>query len=93
MKQRLITLFASGLLVALALFGSAMAGPLEDGEAAFQRSDYAEAMRLLRPLAEHGDANAQFRLPDFWGLARAAEKSAPAIGKADDIGRSHRPGR
>ena len=39
-----------------------MAGPLEDGEAAYHRGDYAEAMRLLRPLAEQGDASAQFRL-------------------------------
>ena len=62
MNQRLITLFASVLLVALALFGSAMAGPLEDGEAAYHRGDYAEAMRLLRPLAEQGDANAQSQL-------------------------------
>jgi uncharacterized protein len=62
MNQRLITLFASVLLVELALFGSAMAGPLEDGEAAYHRGDYADAMRLLRPLAEQGDISAQFQL-------------------------------
>ena len=58
MKRRIKTHFASGLLVALALFGSTMAGPLENGEAAYHRGDYAEAMRLLRPLAEQGDASA-----------------------------------
>jgi TPR repeat protein len=57
-KQRIKAFLAGGVL-ALALFGSAMAGPLEDGEGAYHRGDYAEAMRLLRPLAEQGDANAQ----------------------------------
>jgi TPR repeat protein len=60
-KQRIKAFLAAGVL-ALALFGSAMAGPLEDGEAAYHRGDYAEAMRLLRPLAEQGDANAQSQL-------------------------------
>jgi hypothetical protein len=35
--------------LALALFSVAMAGPLEDGDAAFKRSDYATALALLRP--------------------------------------------
>jgi TPR repeat protein len=51
-------LFVGGVL-ALALFGVAAAGPLEDGRAAYRRGDYAMAMRLLRPLAEQGDAGAQ----------------------------------
>jgi hypothetical protein len=42
MKQQITTLFASGVL-ALALFGGAMAGPFEDGRAAYQRGDYAAA--------------------------------------------------
>ena len=61
MKQRIITLFAGGAL-ALALFGSAMAGPQEDGLNAYQRGDYATAMRLLRPFAEKGNVVAQFDL-------------------------------
>ncbi len=51
-------LFVGGLL-ALAVFGGAAAGPLEDGRAAYRRGDYATAMRLLRPLAEQGEAGAQ----------------------------------
>ncbi len=35
------------------------AGPLEDGQAAYSRGDYATALRLFRPLAEQGDASAQ----------------------------------
>ena len=50
--ERRRRLFAAG--VVFALFGGAMAGPLEDGRAAYQRGDYGMAMRLLRsPRANH----------------------------------------
>ena len=58
MKQRIKTLCAGGLL-ALALFGVAAAGPLEDAKTAYQKGDYAAARRLIRPLAEQGNALAQ----------------------------------
>ena len=61
MERRINSLIAGGVL-ALALIGVAAAGPLEDGQAAYQRGDYAEAMRLWRPLAEQGDAGAQNNL-------------------------------
>jgi TPR repeat protein len=57
-RRRITTLVGSGLL-ALALFGVAIARPLEDVLSAFQRGDYAAALQILRPLAEHGDALAQ----------------------------------
>ena len=60
MKQPIKGFLAGGVL-ALALFGVAAAGPLEDGEAAYLRGDYATAMSLLRPLAERGNAVAQAR--------------------------------
>jgi TPR repeat protein len=37
----------------------ALASPFEDGDAAYWRHDYAEALRILRPLADQGDTNAQ----------------------------------
>jgi hypothetical protein len=37
-------------------------GPFEDGAAAYYRGDYTTALRLIRPLAEQGDAAAQFWL-------------------------------
>ena len=43
---------AGGLLALVTL--AAAAGPFEDGIAALQRSDFAAAIRLLRPLAESG---------------------------------------
>lgn len=51
------------LAVLLALLpaagGGALADPVEDGIAAARRGDHAAAWRLLRPLAEAGDAKAQ----------------------------------
>jgi len=53
-------------VVLVALFtgiaAPAAGGPLEDADAAAQRGDYATALQLRRPLAEQGDAQAQFRL-------------------------------
>lgn len=40
----------------------AVADPFEDGVAAYQRNDYATALRLWRPLAEQGHTDAQFNL-------------------------------
>jgi hypothetical protein len=57
-KRQIITLLAGGVL-ALALFSAALAGPLEDATAAYQRGDYVTALRLLRPLADQGNAAAQ----------------------------------
>jgi TPR repeat protein len=52
-------------LIALALAFSAApvsAGVPDDAFAAYDRGDYAEAMRLWRPLAEQGDTSAQYFL-------------------------------
>jgi len=38
------------------------AGPFEDGEASYERGDYTTALRLYRPLAEQGNASAQFEI-------------------------------
>ena len=43
-----------------------VAGPLEDADAAVKRHDYATAVRLIRPLAEQGDATAQYTLGVFY---------------------------
>ena len=42
--------------------GAAVAGSLEDGQAALQRGDYATALQLWRPLADQGNASAQSNL-------------------------------
>jgi TPR repeat protein len=50
------------LVMLMAIGGAASAGPFEDAVAAYQRGDYATALRLWHPLAEQGDADAQFHL-------------------------------
>jgi hypothetical protein len=44
------------LLLFVCAAGPAAAGPFEDATAAFYNGDYATTMRLVRPLAEQGDA-------------------------------------
>ena len=42
--------------------GTAWGGTWEDGAAAYERNDYATAIKLWRPLADTGNANAQLKL-------------------------------
>ncbi|PKM43336.1 MAG: hypothetical protein CVV05_15985 [Gammaproteobacteria bacterium HGW-Gammaproteobacteria-1] len=63
------------MLSTLALFSAAvLAGPLEDGFAAFKAKDYARARQLWQPLAQEGNADAQFNLGLLhhkgWGVER-----------------------
>ena len=60
MKRHLIATLMVGL--ALMAANGASAGPFEDGEAAYQRDDYATALRLWKPLADKGEAKAQYSL-------------------------------
>jgi TPR repeat protein len=50
-----------GLVAAAQIWGlaGAFAGPWEDGIVAYNRGDYMPAIRLVRPLAEKGNARAQ----------------------------------
>jgi TPR repeat protein len=59
--MRLFRPFAVALFTA-AFASSAVAGPLEDGNAAYQEKDYLKAIQLWRPLAQAGDPAAQYRL-------------------------------
>ena len=53
---------AIAVIVAL-LFGAGSAwADWDDGVAAYERGDYATALEEWRPLAEQGDADAQFNL-------------------------------
>ena len=50
---------AIALLLVLGLSAPVLAEPFEDAMAAYNKQDYATAMRLLRPLADQGNAYAQ----------------------------------
>ena len=49
-------------VILAAMVGAALAGPLEDANAALIRKDYAKALPLYRPLAANGDPSAQVNL-------------------------------
>jgi uncharacterized protein len=50
------------LMLAVSFAGPVTAGQLEDAAAAYMKGDYVKATRLLRPLAEQGNADAQAHL-------------------------------
>jgi uncharacterized protein len=79
MKRNTRTILASGLL-AVGTFAFAEAGQLEAGEAAYFKHDYANAMRLLRPLADSGNTSAQNRVASiyFWGGPGVHQDAAQA---------------
>jgi uncharacterized protein len=68
----------------------AVAGPFEDGADAYRAGDYATALRLWRPLADAGNANAQFRLGymyhDGQGVPQDYEAAAAWYRKAAEQG-------
>jgi TPR repeat protein len=61
------------LVLATTLTTAAAAGPFEDADAAYQRGDYATALRLWRPLAEQGNAPTQYNL----GLMYSSGQGVP----------------
>jgi len=56
----------AAIILVLGFATPVVAGPLEDANAAIKRRDYATALRLIRPLAEQGNANAQYNLGVFY---------------------------
>jgi TPR repeat protein len=56
----------AAVILVLSFAAPVAAGPLEDADAAVKRRDYAIALRLIRPLAEQGDASAQYNLGVFY---------------------------
>jgi uncharacterized protein len=59
--MRLKRAIAAMILVS-AFAAPVAAGTFEDAVDAHARGDYAKALRLIRPLANDGDASAQFNL-------------------------------
>jgi uncharacterized protein len=56
----------AAIVLMLSFAAPVVAGPLEDADTAIKRRDYATALRLIRPLAEQGDASAQYNLGVFY---------------------------
>jgi uncharacterized protein len=72
--------------------GVATAGPYEDGSAAYERSDYAIALRLFRPLADQGSVQAQYKIGLMYyssvGVAQDLAEAAKWFRKAAEQGYS-----
>ena len=72
-------------LMLVAIAGAAIAGPLEDAEAAYDKDDYKTALQLFRSLSDQGNALAQQRLGLMYerglgvprGLRRSGEVLSP----------------
>jgi len=62
-------------VVLVAIGGVATAGPLEDAVATYQRGDDATALSHWHPLAEQGDADAQFRLGVMYESGQGVPRS------------------
>lgn len=75
MRWRYQTLLAAFIAVVMLSFvGGVEAGPYEDAVAAYNRDDYASAIRLWRPLAEQGDAEAQHNLGVMYDIGRGVQQ-------------------
>ena len=59
---KLLRATLTALLMLVAMTGAAVAGPFEDALDAANRGDYATAYRLWRPLADQGNAGAQYNV-------------------------------
>lgn len=53
------------------------AGPFEDGRAAYDRGDYATALRLWGPLADQGNPSAQYNLGGMYASSRGVSQGVP----------------
>lgn len=77
-RVRTAVVCAASIVAALAT--AAVAGPLEDAVAAFDRFDFATALRDFRPLADQGNATAQSQLGFMFELGLGVPKnSAEAV--------------
>jgi uncharacterized protein len=78
------------LLLVLGLVAPAAATELDDAVAAAHRGEYATALRRLSPLAEQGDARAQFDIGFMhafgWGVPRNPAEAITWYRKAADQG-------
>src|SRR5712691_1577235 len=87
---RMINAALALLILILGLVGPATAAELDDAVAAAHRGEYATALRRLSPLAEKGDARAQFDIGFMhaygWGVPRNPAEAITWYRKAADQG-------
>jgi len=64
----------AALVVFLCQTAPVLAGPFEDGKAAFESGDYVTAKRLMHPLAEQGQANAQYYIGMMYAIGKGGRQ-------------------
>jgi uncharacterized protein len=74
MKANVRTRFAA-FAVAVVLAAPTVAGELDDGTAAYREKEYAKAAELWQPLAERGDAAAQYSLGTLYAEGKGVEQN------------------
>ena len=94
MTKRLLSL---ALLLVVCAIPPALAGPLEDGLAAYKKGDFDVAVSLLRPLAEQGNAQAEEKLGRMYqrgrGVAKDFQRAVDWYRKAAEQGDAAAQGR
>jgi len=73
---RFLTFGLLTLLFSLSMVFSAFGGQFGDAVSAYERGDYATAFRLMRPLAEKGDARSQHNLGVMYDYGRGAPQDS-----------------
>src|SRR5262245_17850115 len=85
-----VVIFGGAIIFMLCFATSTTAGPLDDAAAAIRKGDYAIAQQILRPLADKGDALAEFNLGQMYarglGVQRDYTEAAAWLRKAADQG-------
>ncbi len=88
--HRLIRGSAFAFLVLATGLASAATTDLEQGLVAFEREDYAEALKRLEPIAAAGEADAQFRVAQMlrygWGTTADAAAAGVWMRRAAEAG-------
>ncbi len=75
MRQNVnVKLFLISSVALVVMASAAVAGSLEDATIAYERGDYETSRRLLRPLAEQGDAVAQYRLGEMYATGKGVRQ-------------------
>jgi hypothetical protein len=73
--KRASRIVIAALVIALASSAGVFADPLEDGIVAYHNKDYAKAVELWKPLADIGDAAAQYQLGSLYAEGRGVEQN------------------
>jgi TPR repeat protein len=82
--------WAAMMMMLAGLAASQSSQPLQDAQSAIQRKDYPAALRIVRPLAQGGDPNAQTILGSMYafgfGVARSYAEAVNWFRKAAEQG-------